>query len=161
MKEWRIPVTWEECSVVKVEANTLKEAMEIAYDEKGEIPLPSDGNYVDGSWSLTESDTEIVRELYNDNQEDEIEFHHMDAENEKMAVKINELSDDDFYDVMMCLAQRFGKGTSYTDIDGFCKTLNAALHQIQNNLVEVNGGMDRFLDVTLLIPNTEESDGRE
>ena len=64
MKEWRIPVTWEECSVVKVEANTLKEAMEIAYDEKGEIPLPSDGNYVDGSWSLTESDTEIVRELF-------------------------------------------------------------------------------------------------
>ena len=74
MKEWRIPVTWEECSVVKVEANTLKEALEIAYDDKGEIPLPSDGNYVDGSWALTESDTEIVRELYNDNQQDEEEM---------------------------------------------------------------------------------------
>ena len=84
----------------------------------------------------------------------------MDAENEKMAVKINELSDDDFYDVMMCLAQRFGKGTSYTDIDGFCKTLNLALHQIQDNLIEVNGGLDGFLDVTLLIPVKEESDGR-
>ena len=161
MKEWRIPVTWEECGIVKIEAKTLKEAMEIAYDEKGEIPLPSDGSYVDGSWSLTECDTEIVRELYNDNQEDEFEFHHMDMENEKLAVKINELSDDDFYDVMMCLAQRLGEGVSYTDIDGFCKTLSAALHQIQDNLVEVNGGMDRFLDVTLLIPNTEERDGRE
>ena len=161
MKEWRIPVTWEECSVIKVEANTLKEAMEIAYDEKGEIPLPSDGNYVDGSWVLTETDTEIVRELYNDNQEDEVEFHHLDAENEKLAVKINELSDDDFYDVMMCLAQRFGKGTSYTDIDGFCKTLNAALHEIQDNLIDVNGGLDNFLDVTLLIPVKEEGNGRQ
>lgn len=130
MKEWRISVAWEECSVVKVKANTLKEAVEIVYDEKGGIPLSTDGSYVDGSWALTESDAEIVRELYNDNQEDEIEFHHLDAENEKLAVKINELSDDDFYDVMMCLAQRFGKGTSYTDIDGFCKTLNVALHQI-------------------------------
>ena len=81
MKEWRIPVTWEECGIVKIEAKTLKEAMEIAYDEKGEIPLPSDGSYVDGSWTLTESDTEIVRELYNDNQEDEFDFHHMDMEN--------------------------------------------------------------------------------
>ena len=65
MKEWRIPVTWEECSVIKVEANTLKEAMEIAYDEKGEIPLPSDGNYVDGSWVLTETGEVVPYYEYN------------------------------------------------------------------------------------------------
>ena len=85
----------------------------------------------------------------------------MDVENEKLAIKINELCDDVFYDLKMCLAQRWGKGTSYTDIDGFCKTLCAALHQIQDNRVEVNGGMDKFLDVALLVPNTEDSDGRE
>ena len=61
---------------------------------------------------------------------------------------------------MMCLAQRFGSGSSYTDIDGFCKTLNAALHQIQDNLVESNGGIDNFLGMTLLIPNKEDDDGR-
>ena len=59
---------------MKIETKNLKVAMEIAYDEKGEIPLPGDGSCVDGSWSLTESDTEIVRELYNDNQEEELEF---------------------------------------------------------------------------------------
>ena len=49
---------------------------------------------------------------------------------------------------MICLAQRLGKGTCYTDIDGFCKTFNIALHQMQENLVEANGGMDNFLGST-------------
>lgn len=68
-KTWRIPVTWEEYGTVFIEADTLEEAMEIAKDEAGEIPLP-EGDYVDGSWRLTETDTEVVRELYNNNQKD-------------------------------------------------------------------------------------------
>lgn len=73
MKSWRIPVTWEVCSTIWIEANTIEEAMEIARDEAGEIPLPDDGNYVDGSWSLSYDDMESVRSLYNNGQEDERE----------------------------------------------------------------------------------------
>lgn len=71
MKTWKIPVTWEMYGMVKIEANTLEEAMEIARDDEGVIPLP-EGDYVDGSWRLTETDKELVRELYNDNDTDEI-----------------------------------------------------------------------------------------
>ena len=49
MKTWEIPVTWEMCGNVVVEAPTLKEAMDIARDEDGVIPLPDDSDYVDGS----------------------------------------------------------------------------------------------------------------
>ena len=70
MKTWRIPVTWEVCGTVNVEADTLEEAIEIARDDDGNIPLP-DGDYVDGSWRLSEEDEDFVREYYNDNEKDE------------------------------------------------------------------------------------------
>ena len=38
MKTWKIPVVWQEIGVVKVEANTLAEAIEIARDDDGAIP---------------------------------------------------------------------------------------------------------------------------
>lgn len=71
MKEWKIPVVWEEYGFVKIEANTLEEAMKIARDDEGVIPLP-EGNYVDNSWKLDTEDTDYVRECYNDGQEDEV-----------------------------------------------------------------------------------------
>ena len=37
-----------------------------------DIPLP-EGNYVDGSFSLSSPEVEIVRECYNNNQPDEEE----------------------------------------------------------------------------------------
>lgn len=61
MKVWKIPVTWEMYGVVRVEADTLKAAMEIAEDPDGDIPLPEDGNYVDGSWALSSMDPEYVQ----------------------------------------------------------------------------------------------------
>lgn len=73
MANWRIPVTWEVYGMVEIEAETLDEAMSIARDDDGVIPLP-EGDYVDGSWRLTEEDGELVRELYNDNQQDEEEM---------------------------------------------------------------------------------------
>lgn len=69
MKTWKIPVTWEVFGTVTIDAATLEEAMIIAKDDEGVIPLP-EGDYVDGSWRLTETDTELVRELYNRNQKD-------------------------------------------------------------------------------------------
>ncbi len=71
MKKWKIPVTWEVCGYVYVEADTLVEAMETARDDEGVIPLPDDNDYVDGSWRLSETDENFVREMYNDNQQDD------------------------------------------------------------------------------------------
>lgn len=71
MKKWKIPVTWEVCGYVYVDADTLEEAMETARDDEGVIPLPDDNDYVDGSWRLSETDETFVREMYNDNQQDE------------------------------------------------------------------------------------------
>ena len=71
MKNWKIPVTWEVCGYVYVDADTLEEAMETARDDEGVIPLPDDNDYVDGSWRLSETDENFVREMYNDNQQDE------------------------------------------------------------------------------------------
>ena len=50
LPEWTIPVTWEMCGKVKVRAATIEEAMEIAKDEEGVIPLPDDGDYEIGKY---------------------------------------------------------------------------------------------------------------
>ena len=71
MKKWKIPVTWEVCGYVYVDADTLVEAMETARDNEGVIPLPTESDYVDGSWRLSETDENFVREMYNDNQQDD------------------------------------------------------------------------------------------
>ena len=52
LPEWIIPVCWEMCGIVKICAATLDDAMEIARDKDGVIPLPDNGIYVDGSWDL-------------------------------------------------------------------------------------------------------------
>ena len=71
MKSWRIPVIWQEAGTVVVEANTLEEAIEIARDDDGVIPIPDDGYFVDDSWEVDCDDKDYLREWYNDNQEDE------------------------------------------------------------------------------------------
>lgn len=71
MKKWKIPVTWGVCGYVYVDADTLVKAMETARDDEGVIPLPTESDYVDGSWRLSETDENFVREMYNDNQQDD------------------------------------------------------------------------------------------
>ena len=68
MKTWFIPVTWEVCGKVSVKADTLKEAMAIARDEAGEIPLPEESEYVDGSWQLSSEDESYIRCCFNNSQ---------------------------------------------------------------------------------------------
>ena len=70
MKTWKVPVTWEVCGFVEIEAKTLEKAIELAKDDEGVIPLPEESDYVDGSWRVTEEDVEKIRTLYNDNQKD-------------------------------------------------------------------------------------------
>lgn len=72
MKTWKIPVVWEMAGTVKVAADTLAEAMEIAKDKDGVIPIPDNGEFLSGSWGLDCDNEDYVRKFYNDNQEDEI-----------------------------------------------------------------------------------------
>ena len=73
MKTWTIPVVWQQWGTVTVEANTLAEAMKIASDDDGLIPLPDDNYYVDDSWGLANSDENDLRHFYNRDQEDDVE----------------------------------------------------------------------------------------
>lgn len=57
---WKMPVTWEMCACIEVEADTLDEAMKIAEDPDGKIPLPTNGSYVDGSWTLSTTEREEI-----------------------------------------------------------------------------------------------------
>lgn len=74
MKTWKIPVCWTMMGTVKVEANTLAEAIEIAKDDDGVIPIPDDGTFLNGSWEVDYFDENYLREFYNENQIDEEEM---------------------------------------------------------------------------------------
>lgn len=65
MKTFKIPVTWEVYATVEIEADSIEEAIEIAKDENGLIPCPTDQEYVEGSWRLTDEEPETILELYN------------------------------------------------------------------------------------------------
>jgi hypothetical protein len=67
MKIYNIPVTWSVSSRMKIEAESLTEAMQKADD----MPLPTDPDYIDGSFEINKSflpycnnkDKEIVKEI--------------------------------------------------------------------------------------------------
>lgn len=72
MKTWRIPVCWRMMGVVTVEAKTLGEAIEIAQDDEGVIPIPDNGTFLDGSWEVDCCyDEDYLRKYYNNGQYDE------------------------------------------------------------------------------------------
>lgn len=71
MKQWKIPVAWTMIGTVEVEADTLAEAIEIARDKRGKIPIPDNGEFLSGSWEVDCEDEGYVREWYNDDQPDE------------------------------------------------------------------------------------------
>lgn len=71
MKTWRIPVAWTMMGMVDVETKTLDEAIEIAKDDAGVIPIPDNGTFLDGSWEVDCSDSAYIREWYNYNKQDE------------------------------------------------------------------------------------------
>ena len=69
MKTWKIPVSWEVCGVVEIQAPTLDQAIEIAKTDDT-IKLP-DGEYVCGSFDVTVDDDDLIRNYYNQGQQDE------------------------------------------------------------------------------------------
>lgn len=74
MKTWRIPVVWQDKGVVEIKADTLVEAIEIAKDEGGIIPIPYEHSYIDGSWAVECDDVEYLRNCYNNGQADDAEM---------------------------------------------------------------------------------------
>ena len=60
----KIAVTWEMCGYVDIpHANTVKEAMEIFNRESDYIKLPTNGEYVDGSFQLSTDDVEEMEDM--------------------------------------------------------------------------------------------------
>ena len=64
MKTYRIPVYWTMYDTMEVEANSLKEAINMAIDT---LPLP-DGEFVDGSFTI---EMETLNEIYPEEIRDE------------------------------------------------------------------------------------------
>lgn len=62
----KVAVTWEMCGYVDIpEAKTTKEAMDLFKENSDYIPLPNDGEYVDGSFCLTTTDIEEMEIMVN------------------------------------------------------------------------------------------------
>ena len=55
-KGFLIPVTWEVCDFVRVQANTLEEAYEWMQEHADEVPLGTDPEYIDGSYRVGDMD---------------------------------------------------------------------------------------------------------
>lgn len=65
MKTWKIPVTWEVCGIIEIEAETVEEAIkefDRVEDEDGGWELPYE-SYVDGSFERESED--FIKELNN------------------------------------------------------------------------------------------------
>lgn len=60
---YEIPVTWEVYATVKIEATSLEEAVAIFEETKDDIPLPTDNDYIDGSFHMTTEDIDEIRNI--------------------------------------------------------------------------------------------------
>jgi hypothetical protein len=58
MTEFEVPVTWERCGWVKVKAESMEKALK-DFDPQAHA-LPSESEYVEGSFQLTTDDPEIA-----------------------------------------------------------------------------------------------------
>jgi hypothetical protein len=64
METITLPVTWEVCGFVTVQAHDIESAIELFNETSDNIPLPKESEYVDGRFALTNSDPDFVK-LYN------------------------------------------------------------------------------------------------
>ncbi len=60
IKKWIIPVTWEVCDIIEIEAESLEEAIKIFDETEDEISLPTEPDYIDGSFKREDLDTIIL-----------------------------------------------------------------------------------------------------
>lgn len=59
----RVAVTWQMCGYVDIPAGTMEEAMKKFNNESDFIKLPTDGEYVDGSYQLSSEDIEEMEAM--------------------------------------------------------------------------------------------------
>lgn len=59
-KKYMIPVTFEMCGMIAIEADSAEEAIELAEEHMDELPIPKYKEYVDGSYGITK-EPEIVQ----------------------------------------------------------------------------------------------------
>lgn len=57
----KVAVTWEMSGYVDIKADSMEDAMEKFKKENDDIDLPTDGEYVDGSFQLSSDDVEIMK----------------------------------------------------------------------------------------------------
>lgn len=60
----KVAVTWQMAGYVDIPADTMEEAIEKFRNESDYIPLP-EGEYVDGSFSLTSDDVDEMEAMAN------------------------------------------------------------------------------------------------
>ena len=63
-KTFEIPVEWAVFATVEIEAESVEEAIKIFNETQDEIPLPTDNEYIDGSFKMSEQGSD----------EDDIEY---------------------------------------------------------------------------------------
>jgi hypothetical protein len=56
-KTFKIPVSWEVYGEVKIEAESIEDALKIFEETQDSLPLPLESNYVDGSFKLNDEET--------------------------------------------------------------------------------------------------------
>jgi hypothetical protein len=66
MKKFYLPVTWEECGVVEVEATSLEEAVEYFKENSCNINTPHESHYVEGSFCLSTDEVEELQFIHED-----------------------------------------------------------------------------------------------
>ena len=59
----KVAVTWQMCGYVDIPADTMEEAMEKFNNESDYIKLPTNGEYIDGSFQLTSDDVEEMEAM--------------------------------------------------------------------------------------------------
>lgn len=59
----KVAVTWSMCGYVDIEADTMEEAMKKFNETSDEIDLPTDSEYVDGSFMLSSDDVEEMEAM--------------------------------------------------------------------------------------------------
>lgn len=64
MAKIKIPVTWEMSGFVEVNADSIEAGINYFEENSDRIPLPENGEYVDGSFALSCDEPEFVA-LYN------------------------------------------------------------------------------------------------
>ena len=63
MKTYKIGLIWQMYGYVEVEANSLAEAIHIVHST--DVPLPENGEYIEGSFEVDYSAVEVSDESWN------------------------------------------------------------------------------------------------